>query len=92
MKWNNRFDILGKATGSATAGSGVLTGSISPGSVWAVDFICTLPAPKGVGGLNVGSWQYFPVEIMLSGGWGINSNGSEVKQKIIVLLRTFISL
>lgn len=79
---------------------GVQTGQISPGAVWAVDFMCALPYPKGIGGLCVGSWQSFSAEIVLSGGWVNNSgsgssSGSNLggdKSRVGIILRAFISL
>ena len=84
---------LGKAIGNtnSNATGGNITGQISPGSVWAVDFICTLSPPKGMGGLFVGSWQTYDAEIILMGGWN-SANYLDNKQRIKILLRAFISL
>ena len=85
--------FLGKAIGSTNSNStgGVISGQISPGSVWAVDFICTLSPPKGMGGLFVGSWQTYDAEIILVGGWNSQSY-IDNKQRIKIVLRAFISL
>ena len=87
------------STSTSTSSNGILTGQIHPGGVWGIDFICTLPPPKGIGGLCVGSWKTFDAEIILIGGWsgqwlgqGQGQSHTDNKQKINIVLRVFISL
>jgi hypothetical protein len=75
------------AGGGLTAGA---TGTVGPGQQVAVDVVCTLPAPKGVGGLSVGSWQVFPIEVVLKGGWVPAGEAEECR--VPVMLKAYVSL
>lgn len=51
---------------------------------------CTLPRPKGLGGLQVGSWQMFKADMVLKGGW--KPEGEPEEYTVPVLLKGFVRL
>ena len=63
---------------------------MQPGQQFAIDITCTLPAPKGVGGLSVGSWQSYPCEVVLKGGWVPAGDAEETR--VPILLKAYVSL
>lgn len=65
-------------------------GPVNVGSDVTVEIFCTLPTPKGVGGLQVGSWQTFPGIVSLKGGWKADGEPEEVKVEF--LLSAFVRL
>jgi len=63
-------------------------GNLNPGADMQVDIACTLPQPKGIGGLQVGSWRTFPCSVVLKGGW--KPEGEPDENKVEFLLRAFV--
>jgi hypothetical protein len=45
---------------------------------------------QGVGGLSVGSWQVYPCEVVLKGGWAPPGDADEAR--VPVLLKAYVSL
>ena len=45
-------------------------GAVTAGAEVSVDVTCTLPKPKNIGGLAVGSWQNYYADVVIKGGWG----------------------
>ena len=89
---NGTYEVL---LGEEAKSSGLFTlaldkGACTAGSSTQVDIACTLPTPRGIGGLKVGSWQTYPCEVVLKGGWKPDGDADEVK--IPFLLRAFVGL
>lgn len=97
------YEIVGNVSGGTfevildkkTKDSGMFSVNIDKGSVTAggnvsVDILCTLPVPKGIGGLSVGSWQIFNCNILVRGGW---LPEGDVDDKLLpILIKAFVSL
>ena len=89
---NASFEIVPSPEFTA---SGLFTLSVDKGAVNAgsnvpVDITCSLPKPRGVGGLSVGSWKEFKAEVAVKGGWA--PEGSLDEERIPILLKCFVSL
>ena len=65
-------------------------GNVAVGSDIIVEIQCSLPTPKGIGGLVVGSWQNFNSSIVLKGGW--KSEGSSDDMVIPFILSAYVRL
>ncbi len=65
-------------------------GVVSVGSDMSVAIGCTLPRPKGLGGLQVGSWQLYKADMILKGGW--KQDGEPEEYIVPVILRAFVRL
>jgi hypothetical protein len=65
-------------------------GSIVVGTDTSVAIGCVLPRPKGLGGLQVGSWQLYRAEVVLRGGW--RPEGDSETCTVPILLRAFVRL
>lgn len=65
-------------------------GAIAIGSSTSVDISCTLPKPRGIGGLAVGSWKVFDAVVVIKGGW--MPAGELDEYKIPIVLRCFLCL
>ena len=81
--------------GAAAVKSGLFTvapdkGSLAGGAATNVEIVCTLPKPKGLGGLAVGSWQAFSATVTLKGGWF--PQGEKDENQVAVELMVFVSL
>lgn len=63
-------------------------GNLTPGGDMKVDIACTLPQPKGIGGLQVGSWKTFPCAVVLKGGW--KPEGDSDEHSVPFFLRAFV--
>jgi len=63
-------------------------GNLVPGGDMKVDIACTLPQPKGIGGLQVGSWKTFPCAVVLKGGW--KPDGDSDENLVPFFLRAFV--
>jgi hypothetical protein len=65
-------------------------GNITVGTDISVAIGCVLPRPKGLGGLQVGSWQLYRAEAVLRGGW--RPEGEPEACTVSILLRAFVRL
>ena len=65
-------------------------GSITPGTDLVVDVICTLPKPRSLGGIFVGSWKSFKAVVVLKGGW--RSSDESEENRLPVTLKAYVSL
>ncbi len=69
-------------------------GNITPTSIDAaaitVDITCTLPKPRSLGGVVVGSWKTFTTEIVIKGGWYLP--GEPEENRIQVTLEAYVGL
>ena len=65
-------------------------GSVGVGADAVVEVQCSLPTPKGIGGLQVGSWQTFNASVVLKGGWKLDGMPEEVS--IPFLLSAYVRL
>ena len=65
-------------------------GTVGVGADVTLPIGCTLPRPKGLGGLQVGSWQLFKADVMLKGGWKVEGESDEYK--VPILLKGFVRL
>ena len=79
--------------GTEAVESGLFTltndkGNLTPGGDMKVDIACTLPQPKGIGGLQVGSWKTFPCAVVLKGGW--KPDGDSDENSVPFFLRAFV--
>lgn len=52
-------------------------GNIAVGAEAVIEVLCALPMPKGIGGLQVGSWQTFDANVVLKGGWKKDGTADE---------------
>jgi len=89
---NGTFEII---LGPTAKTSGLFSlnpdkGAVSAGGSVTTDILCTLPKPRGVGGLAVGSWQEFTAEVVTKGGW--IPQGEVDEKRTTISLRAFISL
>lgn len=89
---NVSFEIvLGqRAKDSGIWSVSVEKGSVNSGGEVAVTFFCTLPKPRGIGGMTVGSWQSFTAEATTKGGWAPQGETDDVKMTIV--LKAYVSL
>ena len=65
-------------------------GAVNAGANVPVDITCSLPKPRGVGGLSVGSWKEFKADVVVKGGWV--PEGSPDEERIPIVLKCFVSL
>lgn len=65
-------------------------GAVNAGASVPVDITCALPKPRGVGGLSVGSWKEYKVEVVIKGGW--RPQGAPEETRVPVVLACFVSL
>ena len=89
---NGTFEIK---MSPAMAASGYFTLSVDKGAVNAgastpVDITCTLPKPRGMGGLSAGSWKEYTATVVLTGGWA--QEGSSPMTEVPITLQAFIGL
>jgi hypothetical protein len=89
---NATFEIL---LSQQAKDSGLFTitpdkGAVNVGTEVSVEFSCTLPKPRGIGGLAVGSWENYDVTIVLKGGWV--PPGETDEARIPINLKAFVSL
>jgi len=59
-------------------------GPVTAGNDVVLSFSCTLPKPKGLGGLEVGSWQKYPCVLNLRGGWKPDGDASDAAINIVL--------
>jgi hypothetical protein len=89
---NGTFEIK---MSPAMAESGYFTlstdkGAVNAGADTTVDITCTLPQPRGMGGLSAGSWKDYTATIVLSGGWF--KEGEVGTSEVPVVLQAFVGL
>lgn len=89
---NGTFEVV---LGDAAKDSGMWAVSVDKGVVnigteVPVDFMCTLPLPKGIGGLAVGSWRTYSAEVVIKGGWV--AQGATDEERVPIVLKAFVSL
>ena len=65
-------------------------GNVANGGEAVIDIACALPTPKGVGGLQVGSWQVYDASVVLKGGW--KGVGSSDEVTVPFLLAAYLRL
>jgi hypothetical protein len=65
-------------------------GNIAVGAEATVDVLCLLPTPKGIGGLQVGSWQTFDANVIMKGGW--KKDGTPEEAVVSIKLSAFVRL
>jgi hypothetical protein len=65
-------------------------GAVNAGASTPVDITCTLPQPKGLGGLSAGSWKSYSATVVLLGGWA--QEGDAPSKEVPVVLQAFIGL
>lgn len=65
-------------------------GAVAVGAQVPVEITCTLPRPRGIGGLQVGSWQSFSADLVLRGGW--KRDGDAEDFTLPIELKAFIRL
>lgn len=65
-------------------------GIVNIGNEMNIIINCTLPRPKGLGGLEVGSWQVYQSNLILKGGW--KPSGEENDVTIPVILSAYVRL
>jgi hypothetical protein len=89
---NGSFEII---LGAQAKESGLFSvspdkGAVNIGSEVPIEFSCTLPKPRGIGGLAVGSWQSFEATVIMKGGWVPPGETDEIR--IPIVLKAFVSL
>lgn len=65
-------------------------GSVAAGADATVTVTCTLKRPRGLGGLEVGSWQKFQSSLTLKGGWKLEGDEDDVT--VPIFLNAYIRL
>jgi hypothetical protein len=65
-------------------------GTFSLTSDTPLDIVCTLPKPRSLGGIFVGSWKTYICEIIVKGGWCNSGDPEEVR--IPISLKSYVSL
>ena len=65
-------------------------GNVTPGGEVVVAITCTVKRPRGLGGLEVGSWQNFNADILLKGGW--KPDGEETDFVVPIVFSAYIRL
>ena len=65
-------------------------GAVNAGAETNVDITCTLPQPRGMGGLSAGSWKNYTASVALTGGWFKEGDVASIETKII--LQVFVGL
>lgn len=89
---NGTFEIVlsPEFTDSGLFSLSVDKGTVNAGASVPVDITCALPKPRGVGGLSVGSWKEYKVEVVIKGGW--RPQGAAEDTRIPLVLACFVSL
>ena len=64
-------------------------GAVTAGGNVSVDVTCSLPKPRGLGGLSAGSWKEFPITVKMTGGWAPEGEAAVCPVKVV--LKCFIS-
>ena len=98
--WDNRPGSTTPGTyeivlSGETKASNLFTFSVDKGNLaigidTIIDVTCTLPKPRSLGGIFVGSWKYFDVEVLMKGGW--RPDGTVEMNKIPLVLKAYVSL
>lgn len=65
-------------------------GALAPGADVVLDITCTVPKPRSLGGIFVGSWKIFKAEVVLKGGW--KSEGAPDENRVPVTLKAYVCL
>jgi hypothetical protein len=65
-------------------------GALAIGTDVPVDITCTVPKPRSLGGIFVGSWKVFKAEVVLKGGW--RGEGAPEENRIPVTLKAYVCL
>ena len=65
-------------------------GAANAGADTPVDITCTLPKPRGMGGLSAGSWKEYTATVVLTGGWVCEGEAAAVEMPVV--LQAFIGL
>ena len=65
-------------------------GPIPVGGNVPVEVTCTVPKPRSLGGICVGSWQTFSAEVVLRGGWRLP--GKPEEERVAVSLKAYVCL
>jgi len=89
---NGTFEVK---MSQAMAATGFFTlsadkGAVTAGATTPVDITCTLPQPRGMGGLSAGSWKEYTATVVLTGGWV--QEGSPATVEVPVILQAFVGL
>jgi len=98
--WDNRPGSTTPGTyeivlSGETKASNLFTFSVDKGNLaigidTIIDVTCTLPKPRSLGGIFVGSWKYFDVEVIMKGGW--RPDGAMEVNKLPLVLKAYVSL
>lgn len=65
-------------------------GNITPAAEVVVDVVCTLPKPRSLGGIFVGSWKSYKAEVVIKGGW--RSSDETDENRVQITLKAYVSL
>jgi len=98
--WDNRpgsttpgtYEIIlsGETKASNLFTFSVDKGNLAIGADTIIDVTCTLPKPRSLGGIFVGSWKYFDVEVFMKGGW--RPDGTVEVNKMPLVLKAYVCL
>jgi hypothetical protein len=55
-----------------------------------IDITCTLPKPRSLGGVVVGSWKTYQAEVIVKGGWYFPGESDE--SKFPITLEAYVGL
>jgi hypothetical protein len=65
-------------------------GALAMGADVAVDITCTVPKPRSLGGIFVGSWKLYKAEVVMKGGW--RPEGAPEENRVPVTLKAYVCL
>lgn len=65
-------------------------GAVAMGAEVTLEITCTVPKPRSLGGIFVGSWKVFKAEVVLKGGWRVE--GSPEENRVPVTLKAYVCL
>ena len=63
---------------------------MAAGTQVVIEVTCTQTVPKCIGGLVVGSWKSFSLQVLLKGGWV--ASGRPDESSVDVILKAFVRL
>jgi len=55
-----------------------------------VEITCTVPKPRSLGCIFVGSWKVFKAEVIMKGGW--RAEGAPEENRVPLTLKAYVCL
>ena len=79
-----------EATASGLFALSVDKGAVAMGADVTIEITCTVPKPRSLGGIFVGSWKVFKAEVVMKGGW--RAEGAPEENRVPLTLKAYVCL